>query len=301
MDRGYVRLWRKVRDSAIIEDGPMCQIFFKALVDAAYSPHRKKVGRQFVDLLPGQFVFGRNQWSRELHLSPKVIRNRITMLEKRDSIKAIHRANEFTVYCFVNWEVYASQEQEEGQPEGQPKGQPRANHGPHLKKGRREEKKKSKSSASASPDAGNEGEFFLTKKGRKLTGPRLTTFLRFWEAFAYKKGKAEAADSWLDIPTLTERVVKRIVLAAQAEAERRPELIAKGSTPKMAQGWLTARRWEDEDALAGLPESAGPALPPEEIRRQEFAAMSEEMRVDLAKRYTDVLTTEERQRYGVAS
>jgi len=29
-------------------------------------------------------------------------------------------------------------------------------------------------------------------------------------------------------------------------ANNRPELINKGQTPKMAQGWISARRWEDE-------------------------------------------------------
>ena len=62
-------------------------------------------------------------------------------------------------------------------------------------------------SPSAPPDAGIEPEktqeFYRTKKGRKLTGKRLETFERFWSAFGFAKGKAEAADSWFDIPKLT--------------------------------------------------------------------------------------------------
>ena len=92
-------------------------------------------------------------------------------------------------------------------------------------------------------------KFYLTKKKRKLTGKRLETFNRFWEAFSYFKGKAEAADSWLDIPTLTDSLVETIVAAARSEAKRRPDAIAQGRTPKMAQGWLTARRWEDVDFI----------------------------------------------------
>ncbi len=101
---------------------------------------------------------------------------------------------------------------------------------------------------SASEDAaqGNGEPFYLTKKKRKLTGKRLETFDRFWEAFDYKKGRAEAADSWLGILSLTDSLVEKIVTAAQEEAERREDLIASGRTPKMAQGWLSGRRWEDE-------------------------------------------------------
>lgn len=103
-----------------------------------------------------------------------------------------------------------------------------------------EEKKKTFSSSA------DEVEEIITKKKRKLSGKRLETFLLFWEAFNYKKGKAEAADSWLDIPNMTLALVNGIVLAAKSEANGRSDLITSGKTPKMAQGWLTARRWEDE-------------------------------------------------------
>lgn len=97
--------------------------------------------------------------------------------------------------------------------------------------------------------AGDEPEFYLTKKKRKLTGKRLETFLKFWEIFDYKKDKANAADSWIDIPELTNQLVDEICEAAKTESDNRPELINKGSTPMFAQGWLTARRWEDEQNI----------------------------------------------------
>lgn len=95
-------------------------------------------------------------------------------------------------------------------------------------------------------DADAVGEKYITKKKRVLTGKRLETFNRFWTAFSYPKGKAEAADAWLDIPSLTDSLVEVIVSAAKREAKNRPQLVAGGRTPKWAQGWITARRWEDE-------------------------------------------------------
>lgn len=90
------------------------------------------------------------------------------------------------------------------------------------------------------------GEQYLTKKKRCLSGKRLAAFNRFWRAFAWQKGKAEAADAWLDIPLMTDALVDRIVEAAERAADERPGLIARGQTPKWAQGWLSARRWEDD-------------------------------------------------------
>jgi hypothetical protein len=90
-------------------------------------------------------------------------------------------------------------------------------------------------------------EFYITKSGKKLTGKRLETFEKFWNFFNYKKGKSAAADSWYKIESLTNSIVDKIYLAAQIESKNRKALIEKGSTPKWAQGWITERRWEDED------------------------------------------------------
>ncbi|MDE5878493.1 MAG: hypothetical protein K2G99_00445, partial [Desulfovibrio sp.] len=108
---------------------------------------------------------------------------------------------------------------------------------------------------------------FLTRKRRKLTGKRLTTFEAFWTAFDLKKGKAEAADAWLDIPELTDRLVARICDAARQEAQARREIEARGGTPKWAQGWLTARRWEDYEP--SKPPPASLPAPPEDSMTEE--------------------------------
>lgn len=101
--------------------------------------------------------------------------------------------------------------------------------------------------ADSSESATQDQNFYTTKSGKKLTGKRLESFNRFWEAFNLKKGKADAAEAWYRIPQLTDKLVEKIVRAAEIEAKRRPDIIAKGRTPKWAQGWITGRRWEDED------------------------------------------------------
>jgi phage replication O-like protein O len=94
----------------------------------------------------------------------------------------------------------------------------------------------------------NAGEdvFYLTKKNRKLKDTWLNSFDQFWSAFNYKKDKASAADSWLDINPMTGKIFHQIIAAAKSEASIRHEKLEKGLTPIYAQGWLTAKRWEDE-------------------------------------------------------
>lgn len=86
--------------------------------------------------------------------------------------------------------------------------------------------------------------FYLSKKKRKLSGEKLKRFEKFWCEFNYKSGKAEAADSWIDV--YTPDIFTEIISAAKKEASGRGELLKRGRTPKMAQGWLSGRRWEDE-------------------------------------------------------
>ena len=90
-------------------------------------------------------------------------------------------------------------------------------------------------------------EIYTTKRKRKLSGWKLETFNKFWDAFAYKTGKAEAADAWLDIPGLSAELVGNEILpAALREAQHRTQLRENNHTPKMAQGWLSGRRWKVE-------------------------------------------------------
>lgn len=94
------------------------------------------------------------------------------------------------------------------------------------------------------PESEKEGEYYLSKKGRKLSGDQLQAFEIFWTDFNYKTGKAEAADAWLDLKVAYE-LYKKILVGARREAAGRQSLIEKGNTPKMAQGWLSGKRWED--------------------------------------------------------
>jgi hypothetical protein len=117
-----------------------------------------------------------------------------------------------------------------------------------------------------SHDEQPEEHFYMTAKKKKLTGKRLESFELFWEAFNYKKSKSSAADSWLAIPELTNHLVAQILASSKLEAQNRQNIIDKGRTPKMAQGWLTERRWEDE---ATTPTTAKASISFEDMMREK--------------------------------
>ncbi|WP_279059815.1 hypothetical protein [Bilophila wadsworthia] len=77
-----------------------------------------------------------------------------------------------------------------------------------------------------------------------------------WDAFGYKRNKA--ADAFIDIEGLSEPLVAAICRAAEQEAARRPDLVARGKTPKMLTGWLSGRRWERGGRTAPACAGCGP-------------------------------------------
>lgn len=70
-------------------------------------------------------------------------------------------------------------------------------------------------------------------------------FDRFWYAFDDKRGRKEAETTWLKLNPSQELVEQILESAGKYAAYRNAKLIPSGQTPKMAQGWLSGRRWED--------------------------------------------------------
>jgi hypothetical protein len=70
----------------------------------------------------------------------------------------------------------------------------------------------------------------------------------FWNVFAYKSGRQGALKSWnkLGDKVLDDDLFNKILEGARKTAEERPIRKAKGLTPKMPQGWLNDKTWENE-------------------------------------------------------
>ena len=81
-------------------------------------------------------------------------------------------------------------------------------------------------------------------------------FEQFWDAFADKRDKEPAKGSFIKAMQKARSEgqdlaewLKAVLHGARKEAERRPFLKASGTKIKMAQGWLTSGRWNNEDLL----------------------------------------------------
>lgn len=99
------------------------------------------------------------------------------------------------------------------------------------------------------------------QQDKEYSSKRESQFEEFWDVFAYKNGRAPALKAWMKISGYSDALFVQIIVGAKRDADARPDLIANGGTPKMAQGWITDRRWEDEVAPgfkpSGMPYGGG--------------------------------------------
>ena len=126
---------------------------------------------------------------------------------------------------------------------------PRPGLQPQKEKLEKLEKKNTVRNAPESSAAGAAGR--TRKNGVKIDLE--ATFARFWDTFADKRGKEPAKRAWSKIKGMTPDLVELIIAGAGRYAAGRAAIVERGGTPKMAQGWLTDRRWEDEAVVPGEP------------------------------------------------
>jgi hypothetical protein len=133
------------------------------------------------------------------------------------------------------------------------------------------------------------------KRRRRTLGSGGATeeqWLRFWPAYPIKDGKFKAHRNFLE---LTHAEAELAIFAAgqysAKVAAQRERLARRGEKPaiKHAQGWLSERRFEDDDYVQGYAATlAGPLDPDEEVKRHiaspDGQALSREKGLDEAMR-----------------
>ena len=126
MNRGYIRLWRKLEDSVVFADPHLLQLFMWCLMRATHRtytvPVRTGRGQTTVTLKPGQFIFGRNVAAKALRCPPSTIRYRLDSLRKRKMLD-IQPDTHYSVVTIVNWQLYQQEAPALGQATGQALGQ----------------------------------------------------------------------------------------------------------------------------------------------------------------------------------
>ena len=243
---GWVKLYRDLLGTGMMQNPKLFTFFAYCLLKASHQEHVQVVGFRSIILRPGQFVFGRKVAAQDLNMTESSIRYCLDSLQTSGKI-AIKTTNKYSIITLLDWALNQGGAAEDNQQNSQQMANnpPTSSHKQECEEGG--ERKRKSPSHSDEEGSGVENDersrSYLTKRGRKLRDQSLADFHTFWEKFDYKRGKADAADAWLDEYSVD--LFPAIIAGAEREARRRPDLQAKGRTPKMAQGWLSGRRWED--------------------------------------------------------
>ncbi len=233
---GWIKIYRQLLNWSWYHDHNTCRLFIHLLFRANYRDGMWKG----LTIRRGQLVIGRVALAIEVGLSEQQVRTALIKLKSTNDI-TITTTNKFSIITICNYAKYQDGDSLE-QPAIQPTGQPLNNQQITTSK----EGKKLRKNTLCDKPASDDAELAQQKNGK---GFDQTAFDQFWDAFDYKRGKKQAMNAWAKIADMSPGLADKIVDGAKQYASQRPVLIAKGLTPKMAQGWLEDSRWEDEPML----------------------------------------------------
>lgn len=120
MERGWIKLWRKLLDSQVFQNRGLLQIAIWALLKAnheeAWVPVKTGRGETVVHLKPGQFIFGRRTAARELKMPPSSFRNRLLLLRNAQFMDT-QQDSHYSIGNIINWQLYQPEEKKEDRQE----------------------------------------------------------------------------------------------------------------------------------------------------------------------------------------
>ena len=102
---GWIKLHRKIMRNEKWDNDKMLKVFIWCLLKATHEAREQLVGMQKVNLLPGQFVTGREAGARELQMAQSSFRRLLDRLKQLQFVD-IKTTNKFSVVTVVNWAFY---------------------------------------------------------------------------------------------------------------------------------------------------------------------------------------------------
>lgn len=101
MHRGYVKLWRRIKDWGWYKHSPTKDVFIHLLIECNHKPYMflgHKIER-------GQVVVGRYKLALELGLSDRCVRTALNHLKSTNEV-TIKTTNKFSIVSIANYESY---------------------------------------------------------------------------------------------------------------------------------------------------------------------------------------------------
>ena len=111
MNRGYVKVWRKIYDSGLIQMPHTFTLFMFILMNATHKDTKVGTTTGVVELKRGQYISGRQKLARDLKQSEQQIRTSLDRLVNLE-ILTIKSTSKYSVYTIEKYDLYQDSNQQ---------------------------------------------------------------------------------------------------------------------------------------------------------------------------------------------
>ncbi len=109
MNRGYIKIWRKIEDSGLLQLPNTMTLFMYLLLRATYQDRKIGTPLGVVELKRGQFISGRHKLAQALDQSEQQIRTGLERLEMLGIISII-ATSKYSIYIIENYNNYQDEQ-----------------------------------------------------------------------------------------------------------------------------------------------------------------------------------------------
>ena len=102
---GWYKMHRKIIESPIFNNPNALRMWVWMLAKASHKQCSLMVGNQEVNLMPGEFIFGRAMAAAELNVPKSTVYDMLKSIEKMGMV-CVKSGNKFSVVTIVNWGFY---------------------------------------------------------------------------------------------------------------------------------------------------------------------------------------------------
>jgi hypothetical protein len=118
MNRGYIKIWRKLEDSGLLQLPTTLALFMHILLKATHKDRKVGTPNGVITLKRGQFMSGRIELASTLKQTEQQIRTSLKRLQDLEII-TIEATNRYSVYTIENYRKYQDMQVDNNQPDNQ--------------------------------------------------------------------------------------------------------------------------------------------------------------------------------------
>lgn len=111
MERGYIKVWRKLEDSGLLQMPNTLALFMYILMKATHKDKKMGTPTGVIELKRGQFISGRKSLAINLEQSEREIRTSLDRLVNLQ-ILTIETTNRFSIYTIEKYNEYQDSDQQ---------------------------------------------------------------------------------------------------------------------------------------------------------------------------------------------